>query len=397
MIDKITARQILEIPLSAGADFTDIFIEKRKNTSVSVLNGKTRSVSSGLDMGLGLRVINGDQVIYAYTNDLDSRILLHLAEKTASAVSFNEKSHISDFTEKKTQNRHNIITLPFGVSKTLVLDKLKAASAAAKDYSGLITEASSSFSAVEQEIEIFNSEGLQTEDKRVRTRITVNSVATGKGEKQTGYFGPGAFSGYEFVENLDIEALAREASESAVKMLSAGPAPGGRFPVVIENGFGGVLFHEACGHGLEAIAVAKNSSVFAGKLGRKIAAEKVTAIDDGTVVNSWGSLNIDDEGTPTTKNILIENGILKNYMCDRFYGRRLGLASTGACRRESYRYIPVPRMTNTYIAGGTDSPNDIISSVDYGIYCKNMGGGSVNTATAEFNFAVNEAYIIRNG
>ncbi len=397
MIDKLTARQILEIPLKAGAGFTEIFIEKRKNTSVSVLNGKTRSVSSGVDMGLGLRVINGDKVIYAFTNDLETSSLIRLAEDTAAAVSFKEDSHILDFTERKTENRHNILTLPFGVPKTAVFDTLKAASSAARGYSDLITEASSSFSAVEQEIAVFNSEGLFTEDKRVRTRVTVNSTASGRGEKQTGYFGPGAASGYEFVENLDIEALAREASETAVKMLSAGPAPSGKFPVVIDNGFGGVLFHEACGHGLEAIAIAKNSSVFAGKLGQKIASEKVTAIDDGTIANSWGSLNTDDEGTPTTKNILIEKGILKNYMCDRFYGGKLGLPSTGACRRQSYKYAPVPRMTNTYIAGGTDSRGDIISSVDYGLYCKNMGGGSVNTATAEFNFAVSEAYIIRNG
>ncbi|MCD7778265.1 MAG: TldD/PmbA family protein [Clostridiales bacterium] len=397
MIDKKTAEQILAAPLKAGADFTEIFAERRKNTSMSVLNGKTRSVNSGIDMGLGLRVINGEKVIYAFTNDLSPESLLRLAEDTAAAVTFGEKSHIKDYSEKKHENRSKILTLPFGVSKSIIFERLKSANDAAKTYSPLITEVTTSLSAVEQEILIFNSEGLFTEDKRVRTRITVNSTATDKGEKQTGYFGPGASAGFEFVENYDYEGLARKASETAVKMLLAGPAPSGNFPVVIDNGFGGVLFHEACGHGLEAIAIAKNSSVFAGKLGQKIASEKVTAIDDGTIPNSWGSLNFDDEGTETTKNILIENGILKNYMCDNFYGKRIGLPSTGACRRESYKLIPVPRMTNTYIAGGNDSREDIISSVDYGIYCKNMGGGSVNTATAEFNFAVNEAYIIRNG
>lgn len=397
MIDKILAEQILTAPLKAGASFTEIFAERRKNTSVSVLNGKTRSVNSGIDTGLGLRVINGERVIYAFTNDLSRQSLIRLSEDTAAAVSFNKQGHIKDFTEKRRKNNHNILTLPFGVSKSLIFDRLKSANEAAKSYSPLITEVTTSLSAVEQEIFIYNSEGLFTEDKRVRTRVTVNSTASGKGEKQTGYFGPGAFSGFEFVENLDYEALAREASETAVKMLSAGPAPSGKLPVVIDNGFGGVLFHEACGHGLEAIAIAKNSSVFAGKLGERIASEKVTAADDGTIANSWGSLNIDDEGTETTKNVLIEKGILKNYMCDKFYGKKLGLASTGACRRESYRFIPVPRMTNTYIAAGSDSREDIIFSVDYGIYCKNMGGGSVNTATAEFNFAVNEAYIIRNG
>ncbi|MBR1444549.1 MAG: TldD/PmbA family protein, partial [Firmicutes bacterium] len=203
--------------------------------------------------------------------------------------------------------------------------------------------------------------------------------------------------GHEFYNEIDLNEYAREAARSAVTSLKADLCPSGVMPVILDNGFGGVIFHEACGHGLEAAAVVKGASVFAGKLGEKIANEKVTAIDDGTVKNSWGSINIDDEGIPARKNILIENGILRNYMVDRFNGEKMGMKPTGSSRRQSYKFVPVSRMTNTYIAAGRDKKEDIISSVDNGLYAKYMGGGSVDPASGEFNFAINEAYIVRNG
>lgn len=397
MINDKTAYKMLEISLGAGADFAEIFAERKKVCSLSALNGKVRSANSGVDMGLGFRLILGERTVYAYTNDLSEMSLLSLAKDISSAVRETAERSPIPFRVKKAENLHNAAILPFNASKKDIVDRLKAATQAALGHSRLITEASASFSASEQDIMIFNSEGLKIEDKRVRCRAALNSAASGGGEKQTGYVAPGALCGYEFFEKLDLEILARQTAEQAAVMLGAGYAPSGRFPVVIGDGFGGVLFHEACGHGLEAIAIAKNSSVFAGKLGESIASEKVTAVDDGTIANSWGSVNIDDEGTKTTKNVLIENGVLKNYMVDNFYGKKLGLKSTGACRRQSYMFAPVPRMTNTYIAGSNDKPDDIISSVDLGIYCKSMGGGSVTPATAEFNFAVSEAYMIRNG
>lgn len=203
--------------------------------------------------------------------------------------------------------------------------------------------------------------------------------------------------GFEFYDTINLDDIAKEASRSAVTMLNAKPCPSGKFPVVIDNGFGGVIFHEACGHSLEATSVAKGTSVFSGKLGQKIASDKVTAFDDGTIKNSWGSINIDDEGEEAKKTVLLENGILKNYLVDKFNGEKLGLNSTGSCRRESYKYIPTSRMTNTYIACGNDKKEDIIKNTEFGIYAKYMGGGSVNTSTGDFNFAVNEAYIIKNG
>jgi TldD protein len=203
--------------------------------------------------------------------------------------------------------------------------------------------------------------------------------------------------GLEMFDIVDPKAVGIKAAQQAAVMAGAGYCPAGVMPVAIENGFGGVIFHEACGHGLEASSVAYGQSVFAGKLGEKIANEKVTAIDDGTIPNSWGSINFDDEGTPAQRNVLIEKGVLKSYMIDKMGGRRMGMASTGNARRQSYAYTPTSRMTNTYIAAGEDKNEDIIASIEYGLYAASMGGGSVNPTTGEFNFAVNEGYIIRNG
>jgi len=203
--------------------------------------------------------------------------------------------------------------------------------------------------------------------------------------------------GFEMFDSVDVEHLAKEASKSAVTMLHAKNCPAGKMMVAIENGFGGVIFHEACGHALEATSVAKGNSVFCDKMGKQIASAKVTAIDDGTMKNLWGSLNIDDEGTKTRRNVLIEDGILKSYMIDKLNARRMNMEETGSSRRESYRYAPTSRMTNTYIDNGNDDNDDILASIDEGLYAKKMGGGSVNPITGEFNFAVAEGYLIKNG
>lgn len=300
-------------------------------------------------------------------------------------------------TDCSKDDIHSPIILPEGVSKSHIVDILKSASSAAFCYDELITQTSVSYYDSVQDVCIINSEGLWITDRRVRTRSSVNAVASNETEKQSAHFGPGALKGFEFYETINLEEYAREAARSAVTMLKASECPSAKIPVVLDNGFGGVIFHEACGHGLEASSIAKGTSVFCNKIGEKIASDKLTAIDDGTIKHSWGSINIDDEGVRSQKKILIENGILKGYMVDRFNGKRIGMEATGSSRRESYKFIPTSRMTNTYIAAGTDSKEDIIKSTEYGLYAKYMGGGSVNTATGEFNFAVNEAYIIRNG
>ena len=266
-----------------------------------------------------------------------------------------------------------------------------------RNYDPEIVQAIINLIDEEQNVLIANSEGKFVEDQRVRSRMSMVSIASDGADMQTGFYGPGAYQGFEFIENLDLNHYAKESARIAKTMLHADPAPSGKFPVIIDNEFGGVIFHEACGHSLEATSVAKNASVFANKLGEKVASDLVTYIDDGTLENEWGSLNIDDEGERSRKNVLIENGILKGYMIDKLNGRRMGMESTGSSRRQSYRFAPTSRMTNTYIAPGKSTPEEIIADTEYGIYAKYMGGGSVNPGTGDFNFAVNEAYLVKNG
>ena len=250
---------------------------------------------------------------------------------------------------------------------------------------------------MDQKILIANTDGLCVEDRRVRTRLGISAVASKDGENQMGFEGPGRSMGFEMFNDIDVEKYGIEAARTAVTMLHAKDCPAGKMTVAIDNGFGGVLFHEACGHSLEATSVAKGNSEFANKIGEQIASSKVTAIDDGTIENAWGSINIDDEGEKARKNVLIENGILKGYMIDKLNGRRMGMKPTGSGRRQSYKYAPTSRMTNTYIAAGNDNPEDIIKSMDEGLYAKKLGGGSVNPVTGEFNFSVSEGYLVKNG
>lgn len=399
MLDKNLAKEILTIATSKGASFAEIFVEHNDKANISLVNGKVNTALSGIDFGLGLRVFYNGKTIYAYTNDLQRESLLNLANEVAKATKGSEKLTILDFDKKDYYEKglHKAKILPTSIKKSNIVDMLKQASDTAFKYDSLVTETITSYTHSVQDVLIINTKGTFATDKRVRTRIGIDVVASNETEKQTGSVRPGALMGYEFYNTLNIEDLAREASRSAVTMLKAKPCPSGKMPVVIDNGFGGVIFHEACGHGLEAIKIARGDSVFAGKLGEKVASDKVTAIDDGTIPNKWGSINIDDEGTPAEKTVLIENGILKSYLVDNFYGEKIGQKSTGSCRRESYKYAPVPRMRNTFIANGNDKAEDIIKSTKNGIYAKYMGGGSVNPATGDFNFAVQEAYLIENG
>ncbi len=286
---------------------------------------------------------------------------------------------------------------PKDVNYNKKIDILKLAYNSAKNYNSEISQVITSYGDKEQNILIANSDGLYIEDKRIRTRLGINAIASKGSENQTGFEGPGRHMGIEMFESIDPEYHGMEAARIAHTMLHAKNCPAGNMAVAIDNGFGGVIFHEACGHALEASSVAKGNSVFANKLGEQIASTKVTAIDDGTIANAWGSLNIDDEGNKTQKNILIENGILKGYMIDKLNGRRMNMKPTGSSRRQSYKYQPTSRMTNTYIANGMDNPEDIIKSISDGLYAKKLGGGSVNPVTGEFNFAVQEGYLVKNG
>jgi TldD protein len=299
--------------------------------------------------------------------------------------------------EKDAGNIHVIKIMPDTVEKIRKLDVVRTVYNAAKSFDPVIKQVSARYMDVMQNVMIANTEGLLTGDSRVYTRIVVNAVAEKEGQLQTGSENPGAHRGFEFVESLDLAGIGVSAARMAKTMVDAEYCKAGVIPVVIDNGFGGVIFHEACGHGLEATSVAKGTSVFAGKLGTQVASKIVTAIDDGTMPNEWGSTNIDDEGIKTRKKVLIENGILRSYMVDRFNGMKMGMEANGSSRRQGYRFPPTSRMSNTYIANGTSTREEIIAATEFGLYAREMGGGSVNPGTGEFNFSVREGYMLRNG
>ncbi|HCX63082.1 TldD/PmbA family protein [Sedimentibacter sp.] len=397
MLNKKLIEDTLNAALSTGGDFAEIFVEDRTNTGIVMIGGKVDSTMSGRDYGVGVRIFKGFNSVYAYTNKSDRDTLIETAKKAAAAIEGSPLSLTINLEKSQVKNIHSIEIDPNSIEKTRKVEVMRKAYDTAFNYSDLITQVTISYTDYAQDIMVANSEGLWREDRRVRSRLGISSVASKDGEMQSGFFGPGASKGYEFFENLDIDYYAKESARIAVTMVNAKYSPSGRMPVIIDNGFGGVIFHEACGHGLEATSVAKGLSVFTGKVGQKIASPLVTAIDDSSISGEWGSYNIDDEGTKSQRNVLIENGILKGYMVDKLNARRMNMDITGSGRRQSYRYAPTSRMSNTFIDNGKSTPEEIISNTEKGIYAKYMGGGSVNPSTGEFNFAVMEGYIVENG
>lgn len=398
MLTKDTLRQTLAKAVSTGADFAEIFVEHNKKNGMTLVGGKIESITDSLTSGAGIRAYRGLQSVYATTCDLSLQGLLDCAQRVALAVGGLPKDPWNQvLTERIYGDIHPVRIVPASVENSVKADILHSAYEAAKGYHKHISQVKVNLADADRHILIANTEGLHTEDRQIRTRLGIAAVASKNGESQTGFNGPGRRMGLEMFDIIDPKAAAVEASRQAVTMLSAGYCPPGKMMVAIENGFGGVIFHEACGHSLEAEAISRNSSQFCGKVGTQIANPKVTAIDDGTIPGAWGSVNIDDEGNPSQRNVLIEKGILKGYLVDRLNGRRLGMASTGSARRESYLYEPTSRMTNTFIDNGPDRTEDIIPSIEQGLYCMQMGGGSVNPVTGDFNFSVSEGYLVRNG
>jgi len=397
MIPRDVCQRVLRKAVSTGADYAEIFAENTVNHSISMIADRVDNIKNTVIAGAAVRVYKGLRSVMATTIDTSEAGLLRCAEKAADALGQGEAQIDIVLKERLFGDIHPVKLCPVSATNKEKVDIVKAAYFAAREYDESIKQVSGGLADVDHNILIANSEGLYTQDRQIRTRIMVSAVADKGDGTQTGSCAPGRRMGLEMFDLIDPKNVGIHAAKQAVTMAGAGYCPAGVMPVAIENGFGGVIFHEACGHSLEASQVAYGQSQFAGKLGQQIANPKVTAIDDGTIPNAWGSINIDDEGTPAQRNVLIENGILKSYMIDKFNGRRMGMASTGSSRRQSYAYTPTSRMTNTYIAPGNDKNEDIISSIEYGLYAREMGGGSVNPTTGEFNFAVNEGYMIRNG
>ena len=397
MLSRELAKIVLQKAMSTGADFAEIYGEHSKTNSMVMVDGKIETITDNYLSGVGVRVYKDLKSAYASTSDTSREGLLRCAENVAYAIASGSAQADIVLTERVFGDIHPVKVVPGTVANRVKADIIRTAYAAAKGYHEDIAQVQATLLDVDHNILVANSEGLYTEDRQIRTRLMVNAIASKNGENQSGNQAPGRRMGLEMFNEIDPAQAGREASRQAVTMLSAGYCPAGKMTVAIENGFGGVIFHEACGHSLEATSVAFGQSQFAGKLGQQIANPKVTAIDDGTIPGAWGSVNIDDEGHPSQKNVLIENGVLKSYLIDRLNGKRMGMASTGSARRQSYQYEPTSRMTNTYIANGEDDNAEIIKTMDQGLYCKQMGGGSVNPVTGEFNFAVTEGYMVRKG
>ena len=398
MISKDVCERVLLRAVAGGADYAELFAENTLDHTIHMISGKIDKVHDAVVAGAAVRLFKGLRSVMASTVDTSEEGLLRCAAQAAEALGEGTAEIDIVLRERLFGDIHPVVIVPSTASNAEKIDILKRACFTAKDYDASISQVTGTLLDVDHNILIATSEGLYAQDRQIRTRIAVTAVAEKDGETQTGSCSPGRRMGLEmFGTEVDPEAVGREAARQAVVMAGAGYCPAGVMPVAIGNGFGGVIFHEACGHSLEATSVAYGTSQFTGKLGQKIANEKVTAIDDGTIPNAWGSIIIDDEGRPAQKNVLIENGILKSYMIDKLGGRRMGMEPTGNARRESYAYATTSRMTNTYIAAGEDDNEDILASIDNGLYAKEMGGGSVNPATGEFNFAVREGYMIRNG
>ena len=395
-INETLAKEILEVALSTGGDFAEVYMEKTTNEVLRLHSGKLSTANVSKVKGAAIRIIKGELEVNSSITDCTYENLLKAAKTLAG--SFNDKKHVEvqPFVEKKVE----LVVNPKNVRGNDIsreVNLLKTASDTIYAYSKEIVQVICNLTKMEKRIFVFASDSTWQTDYRCNTRLSCQAVASDGKEMETGFDSFGRNQGMEMFDDFDVVPFAKQVAHDAVEMLHAEPMQGGEMPVVINNGFGGVILHEACVHGLEATSVAKGMSVFCNKLGQKVASDIVNAVDDGTNLNAWGSINVDDEGTPSKCNVLIENGILKSYLVDKRNSKKMNHPITGSSRRESYKDQPTSRMTNTYFLNGKSTFDEIIKSTEKGLFAEKMGGGSVNPATGEFNFAVQVGYMIENG
>ncbi|EPS3398286.1 TldD/PmbA family protein [Vibrio vulnificus] len=398
MLNPVTAKAVIDHALFLGADFAELFVEHHQTNSIQFNSQEVDKINSGIDFGIGIRLFFGHKVLYGFTNSTEESELKRVTSLLAAKDKRDQIAQAGSLNLIQYPMQH-VSHQP--LSKDPYLDSkiafLHQADLAARAQSDKITQFMGSVLQREQQIEIFNSEGLHIGDTRHYVRVATNAVAQDGSEQSVGMEGPGTLMGWEFSQQLDAKALGQEVAEQALVKLNADVCPSGEMPVVIGNGFGGVIFHEACGHLLETTSVAKKASVFHDKMGEMIAHSAVSAVDDGTMTNEWGSIHIDDEGMETQRTQLIKDGKLTSFMVDKMGGLKTGYAPTGSGRRQNYKFAPTSRMRNTFIEEGESSFDEMISSIEKGIYAKKLGGGSVQPGTGEFNFALREAYLIENG
>jgi TldD protein len=384
--------------LSAGGDYADLYFEYVNSTALSVDESMVKSASHGISAGVGVRVVAGERTGYAYTDDLAPEKILHAAKTAALIASGPAKTPIVDLKEHR---RHDLYPVGLSSVDTDIQQKLKLvmrADAAARAYDSRVKEVRASYADELKRMLVIASDGTFAEDVQPLTRMSVFVIAkSGENSARGTAGGGGRYALDFFTTEKTPEHFATEAARQAIIQLDARPCPAGDMEVVLGPGWPGILLHEAIGHGLEADFNRKKTSAFAGLLGKRVASDKCTVVDNGTVPGRRGSLNVDDEGNATSNTVLIENGILKGYISDKLSSRLMGLPNTGNGRRESFEHIPMPRMTNTYMLAGQDSPEDIIRSVKRGLYAVNFGGGQVDITNGKFVFSASEAYLIEDG
>jgi TldD protein len=375
----------------------EVFAEDAVTSAATLDDGRIEELSSGRSRGAGIRVVDGETTGFAHTADLSEPGLL-AAARAAAAVAKEGGAGVRTVALGSVAS-HGLRdrTPPDTVPKARKLELLTRADEVARSASDSIAQVQAGYGDGRRHILIANSDGLLATDDQIRTRFNVACVANGDTGMQTGYEAVARTEGFEIFERYDIEELSRTAAERALAKLSARPAPSGEVPIVLAGGSGGIMFHEACGHGLEADHIVKDASVYVGQVGQLVASPLVTLVDDGTWLGEWGNFAVDDEGNRPARNVLIENGVLTDYMWDWLRARKEGRKSSGNGRRQSYQHLPMVRMTNTYLLAGPEDPDEIVAQTPSGVYVKKLGGGQVNTATGDFVFGTTEAYLIENG
>jgi TldD protein len=398
VIEESVISRVLGAALRTGGEFAEIFAEDRRGTLARLDDGKIEDLSSGRERGAGIRVVRGDTTGFAHTSDLSESGLRVAAEAASTAARGGGGGVRQVELRPVSAPAPNHVEVPPGsVAKGIKVELLRRADDAARTAGGAIRQVSAVYGDNHRRILVANSDGAVATDDQVKTRFAVSCVAAGDAGLQTGRESVGATVGFELFDTTQVEEMGRRAAAQALTKLVARPAPSGTLPVVIKAGSGGVLFHEACGHGLEADHIAKEVSVFAGQVGQQVASPLVTLVDDGTMGPEWGSIAVDDEGHPAARNVLIDHGVLTDYMWDWLRARKEGRTSSGNGRRESYRHLPMVRMTNTFVTNGTEDPDEIVRQTPRGVYVAQLGGGQVNTATGDFVFGMIEAYLIEDG
>lgn len=385
--------------LSAGGDYADLYFEYVATSSISMDESIIKSAIQGVSTGVGVRVIAGERTGYAYSDDLSSEKIRKAARIAARIASGPSKIEKTPIREGAAHNLYPVVTAPIETSLDERVDLVKRADKAARAYDSRVFQVTASYLDSLRHVLVATSDGTVSFDRQPMARLNVSVLARENGgPPQRGYSGGGGRISLDFFHTEKTpEHFAGEAARQAMVQIGATPAPAGEMTVVLGPGWPGILLHEAVGHGLEADFNRKGVSAFSGRIGQKVASELCTVVDDGTIQNRRGSLNVDDEGVPTQRNVLIEKGVLRGYLSDKLSSRLLHNATTGNGRRQSYQHIPMPRMTNTYMMAGDDDPEEIVRSVSKGLYCTTFGGGQVDITSGNFVFSATESYLIENG